>query len=104
MAKYTNSDLLHACARSHPGIYPPLIHSLVSNDSVSGQRRTWSDCADVQADLGLRRSHMLEDTFSHGAAYLIFGPLELLGSYVMHENRVPFKPPRGVRLFVRDSS
>ena len=47
-------------------ICSPLIHSIVSNDSVRGKRRPWSDCADAQADLGLRCPHMLEDTFSHG--------------------------------------
>ena len=35
-----------------------------SNDSVSGQARLWSDCADVQADLGLRCPHMPKYTFS----------------------------------------
>ena len=43
---------------SHPVICYPLIHSVVSNDSVSGQRRPWSDCADAQADLGFRCPHM----------------------------------------------
>ena len=33
------------CAKSHPGICSPLIHSIVSNDSVSRQQRPWSDCA-----------------------------------------------------------
>ena len=53
------------------GICSPLIHSVVSNDSGSGQRRPWSDCADAQADLGLRCPHMLEDMFSHGTVRLI---------------------------------
>ena len=34
-----------ACATSHPRLCFPLIHSMVSNDSCSGQRRPWSDCA-----------------------------------------------------------
>ena len=42
-----------ACVKYH-GLCFPFIHSVVSNDSVSGQRRPWSDCADAQADLGLR--------------------------------------------------
>ena len=42
--------------------------SVVSNDSVRVQRRPGSDCADAQADLGLRCPQMPEDTFSHGAA------------------------------------
>ena len=37
--KNTDSDSACACAKSHPGIFSPLIHSLVSNNSVSGQRR-----------------------------------------------------------------
>ena len=58
------------CAKSHPGLCLPLIHSIVFNNSVSGQRRPWSDCADAQADLGLRWPHMPEDMFSHGAAHM----------------------------------
>ena len=46
------------CAKSDPGICSPLIHSIVANDSVSGQRRPRSDCADAQADLGLRCPHV----------------------------------------------
>ena len=53
------------------GICSPLIHSVVSNDSGSGQWRPWSDCADAQADLGLRCPHMPEDMFSHGTVRLI---------------------------------
>ena len=50
----------------HPGICLPLKHSIVSNDSVCGQRMPWSDYADAQADLGLRCPHMPEETFLHG--------------------------------------
>ena len=60
-----------ACVKYHPGFYSPFIHSVVSNDSVSWKWRTWSDYADVQADLGLRCPHMPEDTFSHGSTHLI---------------------------------
>ena len=42
-------------------------HFVVSNDSGSRQRKSWSDCADAQADLGLRCPHMPEDAFLHGA-------------------------------------
>ena len=42
-----------ACAKSHPGLCFPLTRSIVSTDSVSGQRRPWSDCAFAQSDLGL---------------------------------------------------
>ena len=49
-----------AYAKYHPGICSQFIHSIVSNDSVSGQGRPWSACADAQADLGLRWPHMPE--------------------------------------------
>ena len=55
-------------AKSHLGICSPLKHSIVSNNSVCGQRRPWSDCADAQADLDLRCPYVPKDTFSHGAA------------------------------------
>ena len=55
-----------ACAKYHPGVCSPFIHSIVSNDSVNERGRPWSDCADAHADLGLRCPHMPEDTFSHG--------------------------------------
>ena len=60
-----NTDLSRACAKSHPGICSPAIHSVVSSESVGGQRIPRSDCADAQADLGLRSPHLLEDIFSH---------------------------------------
>ena len=62
------------CADSgpvHPGLCSPFIHSVVSNDSVSGQWRPWSDCADAQADLGLRCPHTPKDIFSQSAAQMI---------------------------------
>ena len=52
------------------GHLPFKIHVIVTNDSVSGQRRPCSDCADAQADLGLSCPHMSEDTFSHDEAYV----------------------------------
>ena len=57
-----------ACANYHRSLCSPFVHSLVSNDSVSGQWRPWSDCACAQTDVGLRRPLMPEDTLSHGAA------------------------------------
>ena len=41
---------------------------IIPNDFAIGQRRSWSDCADVQADLGLQRSHVPEDTLLQGEA------------------------------------
>ena len=46
------------CAKSHPGICFPLKHSIVSNDSVSGQRRSRSDCASAQSHLGICCPHL----------------------------------------------
>ena len=68
-AKSTNSDSNNAYAKSHPGICISLIRSIVSNDSVSGQRMPWAACAEAQADLGLRCPLMPEDTFLHDAAH-----------------------------------
>ena len=69
MCGFTSSCI---CANSHSGICSPLKHSMVSNDSVCGQKRSWSDCVDAQADLGLRCPYIPKDTFSHGAAQLNF--------------------------------
>ena len=46
------------------------VHSVVSDDSISGQWRPWWDCADAQAGLGFRCPHMPEDTFSHGVDHI----------------------------------
>ena len=70
------------CAMFHPGIYSPLKQSIVANDSNCGQRRPWSDCADAQANLGLRCPHMPEDTFSHGTAHL--RTVRILTSWYFH--------------------
>ena len=36
----------------------PFKHYIVSNDSISGQWRPWSGCADAQADLGILCPHL----------------------------------------------
>ena len=59
------------CANYHTGFCSPFIHSLVSNDSVSGQWRPWSDCANAQADLGLHCLRMSGGTFSHAASQIM---------------------------------
>ena len=51
------------CAKYRPGICSLLKHSLVSNNSYCGQLRSWSDCADAQADLGLRCPHSPKTRF-----------------------------------------
>ena len=68
MVKCTDSYLSLSCAKSRPSICFLLIHSVLSNDSFCGQRRARSDCADAQADLGLRGPPMSEYAFLHGAA------------------------------------
>ena len=78
-AKCTDSD--HpAYAQSMIWIlFSPFIHSVVSNDSVGGQRRLWLDCPDAQADLGLHCPNTPKDMFSHGGAHssaqVILNPL-----------------------------
>ena len=57
-------------AQSHSDICSPLIHYIVSNASVSKQRRAWSDCTNVQADLCLHSPHMPEDMFSHDRVHI----------------------------------
>ena len=47
-----------AFAKCHPGLYSLFENSVVSNNSVSGRWRPWSDCASAQSDLGLRRPHI----------------------------------------------
>ena len=48
-----------------------ILNSQWCNVSLCGQRRLWSDCADAQADLSLRLTHMLEGTCSHTEAQLL---------------------------------
>ena len=64
---YTSSC---TCAKYHPRIFSPLKHSVVANDPVCGQRRSWLDCADAQANLVLRCPHIHEDIISHSATYI----------------------------------
>ena len=59
-----------ACAKYNPGLCSPFVCSVISNGSVMGQWRPWSDCADAQADLGLLCPHMPKDMFSHCAVLL----------------------------------
>ena len=53
------------CTKYHPGLCSPFIHSVEYNDSVSRQWRPWSDCTDVQSDLGLCCPLMPEVMFFH---------------------------------------
>ena len=81
-----------ACAKYHTGLYSPFIQSEVSNKSVSGQWRPWSDCADAQADLGLRCLHMPK-MFPHGTAHVVLILLDFLvlwvsWAYALHVNEI----------------
>ena len=71
MRKTADSYLSHACAKPHPGICFQVIHSIVSNNSVSGQQRHRSDCAGALADLGLKCLHMPEYMFLHDTANFV---------------------------------
>ena len=77
-ANCTDSDSYLVRAKSHPVISLPFIYSVIANDSVSGQQRPCSDCADAQADLGLRCMNIPEEMFSLGAAQIMFTPVREL--------------------------
>ena len=64
-----------ACTKYHPFLCSPFLHSSVSNDSVCGQWRPWSDCGNAQADLGHHCPHIPEDIFSYGTARIIVTPI-----------------------------
>ena len=69
---HPNDMLVHTKCESWNGICTctrsQLIHSTLYSYTVSGQWRPWSDCTDMQADLGLHYTHMSEDTFWHDMA------------------------------------
>ena len=62
--------------------------SVISSYSVSGQRRPRSDCADAQANLGLRCPHMPENTFSDGAAHILVGAQHFLQDCISTQRRL----------------
>ena len=74
MRKMHRFRISSACAKYHPALCSQFIHSVVFNISVRGHGRPWSDCMDVQADLGLRCPHMPEDTFSPSFLFSKFEP------------------------------
>ena len=61
----------------------PLIHSIVSNDTVSGQGRPRSDCADAQSDRRLRCPHMPEILFTWRGPYNEDPYISLFSLYIM---------------------
>ena len=56
-----------ACAKYHLGLCSAFIHFIISNCPVSGERKPWSGCTDVQAYMCLCFWLMPKDTFSHDA-------------------------------------
>ena len=66
------SESSRAVAKSHPSFYSPLIHSVVSSYSVSEEQKPWSDCADMQVNIGLRWLHMPKDLSLLGARPILF--------------------------------
>ena len=68
------------CPKSHLGICSPVLHSVVSSDSVSGQWRPWSDCA----DLGFHCPYMLEHVYTNDKVGLGNNkPFKILYSYIL---------------------
>ena len=57
-----------ACAKSHPSIYFPFKHSIVTNVLLADSENP--DQTDEQADLVLRYPHMPEDKFLHGVSHI----------------------------------
>ena len=68
----------YTCTKYHPGFCSPFIHYVVSNDSISGQWRPWSDCMDAQAHLGLHCLHMPKDMFSLGAGPIFWDLIRIV--------------------------
>ena len=70
--KYSNTSIMrrfissYPCTKYQSGLCSLFIHSVASNDSLSGS--SCSDCVDAQANLGIRCPHMPEDTLSHNPA------------------------------------
>ena len=92
-----------ACAKYNLGLCSPFMHSVVSNDSVSGQWRPWSYCADAQANLGLLCPHMPEVTFWHNLAHLMnkmFSLLPVFYLYISLQRNT--ETEYGVYLYKRD--
>ena len=71
-----------ACARYYPGLVSLLTYNVVSNHSVCGHGRPWSDCADAQADLGLCCPHAPEDTLVHCTARILSYDENLQDRYI----------------------
>ena len=89
--KYVDSD--------HPAhVQSPFLHSVVSNDSVSGDWKPWSDCAGMQADLG---NSLLDLGFSLSAYFLGNGFLmrscNIFSCILYHKKKL-------IRIFIKIAS
>ena len=49
------------CTKYHLGLCSPFMYPELSNDSVNGQYRPWSDCANAQANLGFPCPNMSKE-------------------------------------------
>ena len=80
------------CAKFHPDLCSPLIHS---NDSGSRQQRPWSDCMNVQSDLGLccpfmpwrhifawRGSSMLISILTHSSSKFLWAFITMKSAFL----------------------
>ena len=68
--KCTDSSSFRACAKSHPGICSPLIHSIVSNDSVIEQRGP-GQTTQMRRLILIFAVRICPDRFSHGATHIL---------------------------------
>ena len=75
------------CTKFHLDYCSSLKHSIVYNDSVCGQWRPWSDCTDVQADLGLHCPHKPDNMLLHEVAHVITGNNEQIRKILLQFNQ-----------------
>ena len=58
------------CTKYHLGLCSPFILSVVSNNSVSGQQRSWPDCPNAQADADLQSAYARRLIFRQGGPFI----------------------------------
>ena len=54
-------------------MYPFVYSVVLSSESIIGYRRTWSDCANAQSDLGLRCPYISQGPFSCSTYHMFQG-------------------------------
>ena len=86
-------------SRYHLGLYSPFMQFVVSDDYVSGQWRPWSECVNVQADLGLYCPHMPDNMFLHGAAWRKGGTFGSTSRHIFmqYKRLIEIKEQTGIR-------